>query len=30
MNQDFRQGRVRLGDLLIEAGLIDDAQLQRA
>ena len=30
MNSDFRQGRVRLGDLLIEAGLIDDSQLQRA
>ena len=30
MNPDFRQGRVRLGDLLIEAGLIDDSQLQRA
>ncbi|MBF0674045.1 ATPase, T2SS/T4P/T4SS family [Pseudomonas sp.] len=29
-NQDFRQRRVRLGDLLVQAGLIDDVQLERA
>jgi len=28
--EDIRQRKVRLGDLLIEAGLISDAQLQRA
>ena len=28
--QDLRKGRVRLGDLLVNAGLIDDAQLQSA
>src|SRR5690606_28547593 len=30
MTQDMRQRKVRLGDLLVQAGLISDAQLQLA
>mgnify|MGYP003134533769 FL=1 len=30
MTQDIRQRKIRLGDLLVQAGLISDAQLQLA